>query len=42
MIDLALQSPHIAPPRLMFTSSIGNVKGELNYSLKIWGLKYSF
>jgi len=27
MIDLALQSPHASPPRLMFTSSIGIIKG---------------
>ncbi|KAF8514478.1 hypothetical protein JB92DRAFT_2789445 [Gautieria morchelliformis] len=26
MVDLALQSPHPSPPRVMFTSSIGNVK----------------
>jgi len=26
MIDLALKSPHSSPPRVMFTSSIGNVK----------------
>jgi len=42
IIDLALGSLHPTPPRVMFTSSVGNVKGMLSVLKRLILLTSSF